>query len=155
MGRGQPSTRQTIHPRPLDATSLAAPSQDVLPQSHELATKYIQRRPVARHAVITEVPDDDRPQPLAHFRERVMHALPQLQLDNFQLRLHALSHRLPQDGEAPFPRRSTDVREPQKVERLRLAFAARRSVGRCIASKLNQARLVRVQFQLELVKSGY
>jgi hypothetical protein len=83
-----------------------------------------------------------------------MHASLQLLLDGFQFRLHALSQRLPQDGESPFPRPPTDVGETQKMENLRLAFSTLGSVFRRKASKLDQAGFVRMQFQVELVKSG-
>ena len=56
------------------------------------------------------------------------------------------------DGEIlyVFPGLSTDVGEPQKVERLRLACSTLFSTRRCEAPKFDQARLVWVQLQTEL-----
>jgi hypothetical protein len=45
------------------------------------------------------------------------------------------------------------VREPQKIERLRLALASPLSIFGCEAPELNQGRFIRVQFQPELTQA--
>jgi hypothetical protein len=47
----------------------------------------------------------------------------------------------------PFPAACPDMGEAQEVERRRLAFPASARMGRCIATKLNEPRLLGVKLQ--------
>ena len=82
-----------------------------------------------------------------------MHSPPQLDLDVQQLRLHALANRLPKNQKPSSLRLPADMLEAEEIEGLRLAQTEPLSVGRRMASELEKPRLLRVQFQLELLHS--
>lgn len=90
-------------------------------------------------------------QPLADFRNRIIHTPPQLDLDAQQRGLHALANRVPKHHEPSPLRLPADVLEFEEVEGLRLSQTSALSVGRRMASELDQPRLFRVQLQLELL----
>ena len=77
-----------------------------------------------------------------------MHTSPQLDLHLLQLSLHAFANRLPKHQKpSPF-RLPANMLEAEKIEGLRLTQTSALSVRRRVASELEQARLFRVQFQL-------
>ena len=82
-----------------------------------------------------------------------MHSPPQLDLDPLQRRLHAFANRLPKHHKPPSLRLPADMLEAEEIEGLRLAHTKPLSVGRRMASELEEPRLLRVQFQLELLHS--
>ncbi|WP_206744657.1 hypothetical protein, partial [Parafrankia soli] len=71
----------------------------------------------------------------------------QLLIDRLQLRPHAFRDRDALEPERPPPGCRTDVREPQKVERLRLAQTPPLPIPGGVPPELDQPRLIRVQFQ--------
>jgi len=79
-----------------------------------------------------------------------MHALRELLFDFPQLRPHALADRPALYGEVPVPVFPADVRETQKVERLRLAFSFSFPVLFGGSSELDPARFVWMEFQTKL-----
>jgi len=79
-----------------------------------------------------------------------MHTSPQLNLHLLQLSLHAFANRLPKHQKPSLFRLPADVLEAEKIEGLRLAQSKALSVRRRMASELEESRLFRVQFQLEL-----
>ncbi len=95
MGRRQPAVDEPLHSLPLDATMLASSAQRSMPQVAHGETKVGQGMPVARHSEVPDMPTHNGLQPLANFRNRVMHAPPQLDLHLLQFGLHALANRLP------------------------------------------------------------
>jgi len=84
-----------------------------------------------------------------------MHAPPQADLHLLQLGLHALANRLPKHHEPSLPCLSADVRKAEEVEGLWLTQTSALSVLCRMASELDQSRLLRVQFQLELLHSFF
>jgi hypothetical protein len=96
-GGRQPAVDQAPHPVPKHAGVLAAPQERAMPEPTDLEPKRVQRRAVGRHSVITNVSTHDRPQPLAHFRDGVMHASFEFGLHLAQLRLQPFANRLPQE----------------------------------------------------------
>ena len=82
-----------------------------------------------------------------------MHSPSQLDLNVQQLRLHSFANRLPKHQKPPSLRLPADMLEAEEIEGLRLAQTSALSVGRRMASELDQPRLLRVQFQLELFHS--
>src|SRR5207245_462529 len=67
---------------------------------------------VARNGMVLEIAPHHRLQPLHCIADRLVHPLPQLRLDIFQLRCHALAHGLSSDCEAArFAARPTNVSE--------------------------------------------
>src|SRR5208282_4998139 len=155
MGRRQPAADEPLHSFPQDATFLAPSSEDVVPEVAHGETKVSQSVPVARHSEVSDVPAHHGLQPLANFRNRVMHAPPQLDFHLLQLGLHAFANRLPKHQKpSPF-RLPANVLEAEKIEGLRLAQTEALSVRRRVASELDKPRLLRVQFQLELLHSFF
>ena len=99
--------------------------------------------------VVVAVALHDRPQPRPGERNLVVRTIEELLLDVQQLRPHPLADRFALDHEMAVPFLPADVREAEKVERLRLAFS---SLGPVVFGKppeLNPARFVRVQLQPE------
>ena len=145
-GKGQPALEQTPHSFPGHSTGLTAPTQHAIPEPPHLKPKQMQRRAVHGHTVIADVPTNDLAQPLTHLRNRVMHAAAQLGFDLVELCLQPLTHRLPQHREAPVTALlRTDVREAQKVERLRFTQpGALAALGR-VGSERQPSRFLRVQ----------
>ena len=142
-GGRQPAVDQAPHPVPKHAGFLAAPQERAMPEPTYLEPKRVQRRAVGRHSVITNVSTHDRPQPLAHFRDGVMHASFEFGLYLAQLRLQPFANRLPQDREASVaPLLPTDVGEAEEVERLRFPFSALLPVFGCEWSELQQPRFL-------------
>ena len=74
---------------------------------------------VRGHGVVSEVARDHRPQPLALFDSRVVHAVTQLCLDLPELRSHAVAPSLAPELERPAPGLATDEHEPKEVRGLR------------------------------------
>src|SRR2546425_1868508 len=77
-GGRQPAVDQAPHPVPKHSGFLAAPQERAMPEPTYLEPKRVQRRAVGRHSVITNVSTHHRPQPLAYFRDGVMHAVKSL-----------------------------------------------------------------------------
>src|ERR1019366_7878421 len=102
-----------------------------------------------RYSKITKMAANNGLQPLTDFRNRVMHAPPQLDFHLLQLSLHAFANRLPKHQNPPLLGLPGDVREAEKIEGLRLAQCKALSVRRRMASELEESCLFRVQFQLE------
>src|SRR6266478_2974308 len=153
-GGRQPAVDQAPHPVPKHAGFLAAPQERAMPEPTYLEPKRVQRRTVGRHSVITNVSTYDRPQPLTHFRDGVMHAAFEFGLHLAQFRLQPFANRLPQDRKASVPPLlPTDVGEAEEVERLRFPFSALLPVFGCERSELQQPRFLGMQFQAELSHS--
>jgi len=154
-GGRQPAVDEAPHPVPADAAGLAAAREGAVPEPADLEPEQGQRRGVHGHAVVVEVPADDRPQPAALLGDGMVQAPPELGLDLAQLGLQSLADSLPQHRETPVaPLLGTDVREAEKVERLRLAVPAPPALFGRERSELDQPRFLGVQFQLELAEPG-
>jgi hypothetical protein len=149
MGRRQPAADEPLHSFPQNATVLAPASQDVVPEVAHSETRASQSVPVARHSEVSDMPAHHGLQPLADFRNRVMHAPPQLDLHLLQFGLHSFANRLPKHQKPSLLRLPANMLEAEKIEGLRLAQTSPLSVRRRMASELDQPRLFRVQFQLE------
>src|SRR6266567_8923962 len=110
-GGRQPAVDQAPHPVPKHAGFLAAPQERAMPEPTYLEPKRVQRRAVGRHSVITDVSTHNRAQPSANFRDGVMHAPFELDLDLAQLRLQPFAYRLSQHREPSIaPLLPADVR---------------------------------------------
>src|SRR6516225_9010289 len=82
-----------------------------------------------------------------------MHASLQFLFQGPQLSLLPLAHRLSQDREVPLPGPSADVREPQEVERFRLAFPTLTPILFRKAAKFDDSCLIGMQLKAEVRKS--
>ena len=79
-----------------------------------------------------------------------MHASLQFLFQAPQLSLLPLAHRLSQDREVSLPGPSADVREPQEVERFRLAFPTLTPILFRKAAKFDDSCLIGMQLQAEV-----
>ena len=62
-GRREPSSREAVHPRPVDPRTLAATLQRLMPELGHLGAESRYRRAVARHSVVSTVPTHHTRQP--------------------------------------------------------------------------------------------
>src|SRR5580700_8664668 len=152
--RRQPAGDKTPHAVPQDAAVLAAPRQRAMPEPPHLEPKDPQRVVVHGHTVIADVATHHRLQPLAYFGDGFMQPSLKLGFHLVQLRLQSFAYRLPQHRKpsvASFL--DANMRKAQEVERLRFPFATPLPVLDRKWSKFQQARLLRMQFQVELPHS--
>src|SRR6516162_11527454 len=92
----------------------------------------------------------DRLEPLARLRHRYVPTPLELLLDLLQLPPQALGDRPALHGKVPLPVLPADMREAQKVDRLRLPSSSLLPVSFGIPPELDPARLIRMQFQAKL-----
>jgi hypothetical protein len=111
---------------PRHRPSLAAAPRRATPEPTEAIPEGLQRSGVAGNAIISGVPQHHCAQVGALLRKRLRHAPPQLGLHRAELGAQPLPHRLTLHSKTPAPRLHADVREAEKIERLRLAQAPRR-----------------------------
>ena len=135
---------------PVETVALAALAQLSSPQPGQPVPKDPQAVEVSRYRVIVEVALHDRPEPLAGVRNRSMPTLAELLLKFPQLPPQALADRFAFHGKLPPPVLPADVRETQKVERLRLTFSSSFPLELGKRPELDPARFVRMQFQSKL-----
>ncbi len=93
--RRQPAADEPVHSFPQNATMLASSAQRSMPEVAHGETKMGHGMTVTRYSEITKMPAHNGLQPLTDFRNRVMHASPQLDFHLLQLSLHAFANRLP------------------------------------------------------------
>src|SRR5438445_1302093 len=104
--------------------------------------------------MILEIPPHHRLQPLQRSTDVLVHPLSQLCPKFLQFGCHTFADRFPVYREiALWLARSTNVGETQKVKGLRLPFPSLRPALGGISPKLNQARLLRMQFQPEFLNA--
>ena len=152
--RGQPAGDKPPHPVPEHAAGLTPTRQRAVLEPTDLKPESMERRGVHGHAVVPDVPTDHRAQPRAHRRNGVVHAPSEFGFHRIQLRLQSLANRLPQHGETSIAfLLPADVREAEKIERLRLPFSAPSPVVGRIRSEFQQSRFLGMQFQSKLPKS--
>ena len=149
---GQPAGRELTQSWPVEAVALAALAQLGSPQPGQPVAKEPQAVEVSRYRMVVEVALDDRPEPLARVRNRIMPTLAKLLLEFLQLPPQALADRFPLHGKLPPPVLPADVREAQKVERLRLTFPSSFPALLGIPPEHDPARLVGVEFQAKLLQ---
>src|SRR5579885_360664 len=150
----QPAGHETPQALQGDAASLVTARKRSIPKPAHLKPEGRERGEVHGHAVVAKVPTDDRAQPLAHFRGGILHAPPKVSFHLLQLGLQPLAHRQPQHRKhsvASLPH--ADMREAEKVERLRFSLSASLPVADRKWTKLQQPRLLGMQFELELTES--
>src|SRR6267154_626644 len=150
----QPASDEAPHAIPKDAAVLAAPRQRAVPEPRYLESKEPQRRCVHGHSVIADVSTHHRLQPLALFGDGFVHPSLKFGFHLVQLRLQPFAYRLPQHRKPSIaPLLHADMRKAKKVERLRFPFSTPLSLVDCIRSELQKARLLGMQFQVELPHS--
>jgi len=104
----------------LRAVALRATLKTTPPQPDNGMAERVQRRTVARHAIVPVVPGDHAAQVGSHGIGGVMQPLTELAFQLLQLAPHALLLRLPKHDELPLPRLVATMREAKEIEGLRL-----------------------------------
>jgi hypothetical protein len=140
-GAGQEAPDDPEHLLPGDVAFVTAPAQAAPPHAGHLVVESLQGVEVQGHRVVVEVPTEDRGQPFTHLGDGVVPAPPEEHLDLPELGSKPLAHGQPYERETPFPRLPADVREAEEVERLGLTPSLPLSVGRRVATELDQAGL--------------
>src|SRR5262249_25873197 len=141
---------QLCNPLPCEVVLLTATPQRPQPETHHMVAKGAECRKVGRHGVVCEVAPNDLRQPAPLFGDRLMHSPPQLLLYLPELCPHAIAPGFPFKLEFALARPPTDEHESQELEGFRLSQPTLCAPVRCMAAKLDQAGLVRVQRQQEL-----
>src|SRR5262249_36702850 len=100
---------------------------------------------VRGNGVIGEKASDDLRQPTPLHGDRLVHAPPQLLLDFLELRSHAVTPGMALQLEPTAARAPGYVGKAQEVEGLRFAEATLGASVRREASKLGEARLLRIE----------
>src|SRR5262249_3438365 len=126
--------------------------QRTQPEAHHKVAKGAECREVSRHGVIGEVAPYDLRQPAPLFRDQLVHSPSQFLLDCTELYPHAIAPGFPLKPELTLARPPADENEAQELEGFRFSEPALRSSGHRMAAKLDQAGLVRVQRQRELLQ---
>src|SRR6266849_10147671 len=119
---GNPPLNETVNAIPVGPVLLTPTDQCPPPEPSHPLSKCAQAVDVSRYRVVVEVALYDRLEPFSRLLDRIVHAFAKLRFDFPHLRPHALPDGLPLNGKLPVPVFPADMREPQKVERLRLAF---------------------------------
>src|SRR5215470_19787880 len=143
---------QLYNPLPCEIVLLTTAPQRAQPEAHHMVAKGAECRKVGRHGVVCEVAPDDLRQPAPLFGDRLMHSPPQLLLYLPELYPHAIAPGFPFKLELALARPATDEHEAQELEGFRFSEPALRSSDRRMAPKLDQAGLIRVQRQRELLQ---
>src|ERR1035437_3068407 len=113
-----------------------------------------QERPtVGRDRMVAEEPGNDLPQPGPLFGDRPVQPPTQFLLDLREFRLHAVPAGLPLEEKISPAGFAADESETQEIEGLRFASPALPTPGRRVATKLDQASLLRMQRQREHLQS--
>jgi len=148
----EPPFGQSAHSRPIGPVFLPPAPKCPAPEADHPIAKYAKSAQVSRDCVVVEVALHDGLEPFPRQRYWIVHALTKLKLDVFQLGYHALGDRFALEGELPLLGLPTDMREPQKAERLRLAFSSLIPAEFGIPSELDPARLIWMKLQPELLQ---
>src|SRR5262245_38324796 len=115
--RRQPPLKKPAHPLPGDIPRMTAPRQGAVPEPAYQVPEPGNGRTIHRHAVVLDMPPNDRAQPCPHLRDRIVPASAKLGLHLAQLGLQPPPDRLPHHREPPIPLLPADVREAEEVER--------------------------------------
>ena len=81
MGRTKPAADESFHSLPLHAPILTPPFKSTVPEVTDREAEVGQSLPIPRYSEVSEMPAHNGLQPLANFRNRIMHTPPQLGLD--------------------------------------------------------------------------
>src|SRR5690606_38569921 len=87
VSRRQPARQQRSHATPGQMIALTASTQHTPPKLTDRLTKGTDRRAVHRHAVVTNMSENDRTQIGTHRRDGIVQASPEFGFHLSQLRL--------------------------------------------------------------------
>ena len=150
-GWRNPSFHQWGKTIPSHLRAFATTDQNTPPQAANTTPEETQLRRVTGHGMVLVVARHNLSEPFADLARTVMLPALKLGLNGFELRNHTLGRRNSPDSKGPTtPEMPTIMGEPQKYEGLRFSLTTPFSVSEGKPPKLNQPRLVRMQFQTEL-----
>jgi hypothetical protein len=145
-------TGEAIEPGPVEPVPLTSPEQGMPPSAADLASETIQSQQVCRNCMVREVAIQDPLKPPANDGHGFVPSLKELLTDRGHRCPHTLLGRQSHDLELSLLVRSTTMREPQEVERLRSALPPLAPTLGRVSAKLDQARFVGMQSQSELAE---
>ena len=118
-----------------------------------MVPEALQRSHIGGHSVVGKIAAEHCSQPPALLVEWSVHVRSQLILDRMQSCSHAISPRRALELERPTSRTTANEDETEKRERFGSVESSTLSPFGGIAPKLDQPRLLPVQFKLELLES--
>src|SRR5262245_43020296 len=133
--------------------ALTAPSKRLTPIAEDTFAKHPQHAHVARHSIIPIMPRQHTLEPCPKLPDGPVQPLPQGLFDLLQLPAEPLGDRLAPHRKLARPRLATDMREAEKVKGFRFPLATSLAPVTCPTPELNEARLVRVQFEVKPVEA--
>ena len=149
---GNPVGGQPVHPLPREAIFLATPPQRVQPNTLHVVVECFQRSSVGRHCVVGEEASDDLLDPSPLLGDWLMHPPSQLVLDLPERCPHAVAPCYPLHEELPTAVAFTDEGKAEEVEGFRLSEPTLSASICRKAAELDQASLVRIERQRELLE---
>src|SRR5215475_4929827 len=149
---GEPVGGEPLHSLPCEAVLLAAPPQRAQPDARHIIVECSQCRAVGRHGMVGEEASDHLLEPGPLLGDRFVHAPSQFLLDPPERCPHAIAPCCSFDEELTTTVAFTDEGKAKKVEGLRFSEPAMGASFRRKAAKLDQAGLVRIERQRELLE---
>ena len=128
---------ESLEALPRQPVPLAPPKQGVPPCAADLTAETFQSLEIAGDHMVVKVALHHAVQPPADFGNGLVPPPHQSGPNDRQRRPHAFLHREANDLEPTLTARSAAVREPEKVERLRMTLAPISTVVRSEAAKLD------------------
>ena len=152
-GAGNPSLKMRLKPFPVPSRAgFLAPAPDCpQPEASDGVTELVQALIVPRDGVIAEPSLHDAGEPGTGHVKWLVHPLAEFLLDRLERGPHAFGDTDAEELEGPSASLSTAVSETQKIKRFRFSTTPALAVAGCVAAKLDQPRLVRVQSEAELL----
>jgi hypothetical protein len=141
------TSEQRFEVLPGERLATGAAVQPLLPDAAHTTVELPQTAVVRRTAVILVVPSQPGVERLTLFGDRFVPVALAPRRDALEPSALALAHRANMNGESPVAAACPDMGEAQEVERRRLTFPASARMGRCIATKLDDPRLLGVKLQ--------
>ena len=148
----QPVSREPLHALPVGLVPLAAAFERAVPEVRDVIPEGIEAAGVRGHRVIGEEPAHHLAQPVSLCGNGLVPSLQKLPFDSAQGRSHPISARLAFQQERTATGATTEVGEAEEREALRFAQATPDPAFGRKAAKLDQASLLWVQQQRELLE---
>jgi hypothetical protein len=146
---GNPTLEGRAYARPAGTAALTATAKHRPPQIAQPVTKAPHSPLVVGNRMIAKVASNHTFQPRAHRVDRLMHPQTQLCLNGSKRRSHPLRHSPTLYDEMAVGGRRTIAREPKKREGLWFDLATLLPIDLREPTKLDQSRLLRMEFQRE------
>jgi hypothetical protein len=150
MGLGQPVLGECVHARPCHPVALTASAQRLTPITHDGLAEYPEQPAMARHGIVSIVPQQHALQPGALLRERPVQAPPPRVCDGLPFLAAPLRTRLAPDRKLPVPRCTAYGRQTEHVEGRRLVLRPPLTPFSRKAPQCAQPRLLRMPLPVDL-----